>query len=126
MIEPRITESNFLLIAMHNYDNSQCVNIAEFEEDLKRFGYLKKLFGRYKDGGELKERLIINHLTVLFNLFGIVTTDLLFFKIDKQYWDTLATFLVYLERMPDQMPEFGITLSDINLDMDVVAKLKEL
>lgn len=126
MIEPRITESNFLLIAMHNYDNSQCVNIAEFEEDLKRFGYLKKLFGRYKDGGELKERLIINHLTVLFNLFGIVTTDLLFFKIDEQYWDVLSTFLVYLERMPEQLPEFGVKLSEINLDMDVVAKLKEL
>lgn len=126
MIEPRITESNFLLIAMHNYDNSQCVNIAEFEEDLKRFGYLKKLFGRYKEGGELKERLIINHLTVLFNLFGVVTVDLLFFRIDRQYWDTLATFLVYLERMPEQLPEFGVKLSDINLDMDIVAKLKDL
>lgn len=111
---------------MHNYDNPQCVNVAEFEEDLKRFGYLKKLFGRYKDSGELKERLIINHLTVLYNLFGIVTTDLLFFKIDKQYWDVLATFLVYLERMPDQLPEFGIALASVELDNDVITKLKGL
>lgn len=126
MFEPKITESNFLIIAMHNYDNPQCVNVAEFEEDLKRFGYLKKLFGRYKDSGELKERLIINHLTVLYNLFGIVTTDLLFFKIDKQYWDVLATFLVYLERMPDQLPEFGIALASVELDNDVITKLKGL
>jgi len=126
MFEPKITESNFLLIAMHNYDNPQCVNVAEFEEDLKRFGYLKKLFGRYKDSGELKERLIINHLTVLYNLFGIITTDLLFFKIDKQYWDVLSTFLVYLERMPEQIPEFGINLNSIQLDANVIVKLKEL
>lgn len=126
MFEPRITESNFLLIAMHNYDNTQCVNIAEFEEDIKRFGYLKKLFSRYKESGELKERLIINHLTVLHNLFGVVTTDLLFFKIDAQYWDVMTTFLVYLERMPEQLPEFGIDLSDVKLDAHVVTRLREL
>lgn len=126
MIEQPINENNFILIAMHHYDNSQCTSLAEFEEDLKRFAYLKKLFSRYKDNNDLKERLILNHIIVLYNLFGIVTTELLFFKIDKQYWDVLATFLVYLERMPDAVPEFGIKLSELQLDDKVIAALKDI
>lgn len=126
MTEPPITDSNFLLLAMHHYDNSQCTSVAEFEEDLKRFGYLKKLFGRYNDNADLKERLILNHITVLHNLFGVVTLELLFFKIDKQYWDVLATFLVYLELMPVEVPEFKIKLSNITLDQHVLATLRNL
>jgi hypothetical protein len=126
MIEQPISENNFILIAMHNYDNSQCTSLAEFEEDIKRFAYLKKLFSRYKENDDLKERLILNHIIVLYNLFGIVTTELLFFKIDKQYWDVLATFLVYLERMPDAVPEFGIKLSELQLDDKVIAALKDI
>lgn len=126
MIEQPINENNFILIAMHHYDNSQCTSLAEFEEDLKRFAYLKKLFSRYKENNDLKERLILNHIIVLYNLFGIVTTELLFFKIDKQYWDVLATFLVYLERMPEAVPEFGIKLSELQLDDKVIAALKDI
>lgn len=126
MIEQPINENNFILIAMHHYDNSQCTSLAEFEEDLKRFAYLKKLFSRYKDNNDLKERLILNHIIVLYNLFGIVTTELLFFKIDRQYWDVLATFLVYLERMPEAVPEFGIKLSELQLDDKVIAALKDI
>lgn len=126
MFEQPINDSTFILVAMHHYDNPQCTSIAEFEEDIKRFGYLKKLFGRYKDNGDLKERLIINHLTILYNLFGIVTTELLFFKIDKQYWDTLATFLVFLDKMPEEVPEFDIKLSDIVLDKSVVEVLRKI
>lgn len=126
MIEPRITEGTFLLVAMHHYDNTQCTTIAEFEEDLKRFSYLKKLLGRYKDNGDLKERLILNHIIVLYNLFGLVTTELLFFKIDKQHWNALATFLVYLDRMPDEVPEFGIKIDDLELDDTVTEALRKL
>lgn len=126
MIEQPITENNFLLIAMHHYDNSQCTSIAEFEEDLKRFGYLKKLFGRYRDNNDLKERLILNHIIVLHNLFGIVTIEMLFFKIDKQHWETLATFLVYLELMPKEIPEFGIKLNEMNLDHTVLNALRNI
>ena len=122
----QLTEDNFLLYAMHHYDNSQCTTLAEFEEDLKRFGYLKKLLGRYVDNGDLKERLIINHIIVLHNLFGVITPELIFFKIDKQYWNVLITFLVYLELMPDRIPEFGITLSDYVLDERVLEALRKL
>jgi len=126
MIEPRITEDTFLLVAMHHYDNTQCTSLAEFEEDLKRFAYLKKLFGRYRDTGELKERLILNHLIVLFNLFGIVTVELLFFKIDRQHWNVLVTFLAYLNRMPAEVPEFGIRIIDFDFDPVVMETLRKL
>ncbi len=126
MIETPIDDNSFLILAMHHYDNTQCVNLAEFEEDLKRFGYLKKLFNRYRDNGDLKERLIVNHLIVLYNLFGIITTDFLFYKIEKEYWNLLATFLVYLDRMPDSIPERGIRLNELQLDTTVIEKLRKI
>lgn len=126
MIEQPINESNFLLIAMHHYDNSQCTTLVEFEEDLKRFGYLKKLFGRYVDNNDLKERLILNHIIVLHNLFGVITPELLFFKIDKQYWNVLITFLTYLDLMPEKVPEFHIEQSEYKLDETVLEALRKL
>lgn len=126
MIDYPIDDKSFLLLAMHHYDNTQCVNLAEFEEDLKRFGYLKKLLHRYKENGDLKERLVLNHLIVLYNLFGVITTEFLFFKIDKPYWDALATFLVYLDRMPDTIPELGVKLTDIQLDQTVIQRLRTI
>jgi len=122
----KITEKNFLLFSMHHYDNPQCSNLDEFNEDLKRFVYLKKLFMRYKDNGDLRERLIINHIIILHNLFGIATTEMLFLKIDKEYWQTLITFLVYLGRMPEEVPDFGIKLSEETLDEKVISILRKI
>ena len=116
MIEQPINEHTFLTIAMRFYDNPQCLSVKEFEEDLRKFFYLKKLFNRYTETGELKERLIINHLVVLHNLFGVATTELLFYKIEEKHWNILATFLEYLNRMPDQIPDFNINKSDMILD----------
>ena len=121
-----LTEDNFLLHAMHHYDNSQCTSITEFEEDLKRFLYLKKLFYRYKINNDLKERLILNHIIVLFNLFGDITSKMLFMKIDKDSWESLTTFLVYLERMPENIPEYGIKLSHIQLDEFIIKSLRKI
>lgn len=126
MFEQPITDDTFLLVAMHHYDNRQCTSIAEFEEDLKRFAYLKKLFGRYKENGELKERLIVNHLIILHNVFGVITPELLFFKTDRQYWDTLSTFLVFLNIMPDEIPEFNIKLTDMMLDQNILNVLRKI
>jgi hypothetical protein len=115
-------DADFLQYAMHNYDNPQCTSIGEFEEDLKRFQYVKKLFTRYKENGDLRENLIINHLIVLYNVFGEGTTKMLFHKIDKEVWSVLTTFLVYLNRMPDVME--NIVLSDITLDETVIKRLR--
>ncbi len=111
---------------MHHYDNPQCHTLEEFEEDLKKFLYLKKLLSRYKVGGELRERLILNHIIVLYNIFGDAATRMLFYKIDKANWATLITFLVYLNRMPETLPEYSIILSDIPLDETVIATLRKI
>lgn len=96
-----LTEENFVMFAMKHYDNPGCKGIAEFEDDLKRFRYLKRLFRKYTAGKGLKERLIVNHLVVLYNLFGIeATTQMLFFKIEKKYWSQLKTFVTFLNCMP--------------------------
>jgi hypothetical protein len=126
MIEPKLSEKTFLQLSMHYYDNPQCTTIEEFEDDLKRFMYLRKLFARYANNGELKERLIINHLIVLYNVFGIIATDFLFYKIDKEYWNILVTFLVYLDKMPEVLPEFHVKLSDIEIDQNIHKILRNL
>jgi hypothetical protein len=126
MLHEKLSESNFLLYAMHHYDNPQCHSIEEFEEDLKKFLYLKKLFSRYKKDGELRERLILNHIIVLYNVFGDATTDMLFYKIDEECWSSLITFLVYLERMPETLPKYSIKLSDIALDENIISVLRKI
>lgn len=126
MISEKLNESNFLLYAMHHYDNPQCHSLAEFEEDMKRFLYLKKLLSRYKNNGELRERLILNHIIVLYNIFGDDTTRMLFYKIEQSNWDALITFLVYLNRMPEILPEFAVVLSDVILDETIITALRKI
>jgi len=121
-----LTEDNFLQYAMHHYDNSQCYSLEEFNDDLKRFLYLKKLFSRYKHECDLKENLILNHLIVIYNIFGDSSTNMLFFKIEEEYWDTLVTFLVFLNRMPEDIPQYGIKLSEIKLDDHIIQTLRKI
>lgn len=126
-----LTEDNFIIFAMKHYDNPACKGIAEFEDDLKRFKYLKRLFRKYTAGKGLKERLIVNHIVVLYNLFGIeATTNMLFFKIEKKYWTQLKTFLVFLNTMP---VGFAIKLQDnvtqgyeIPIDDEVLEALRKI
>jgi hypothetical protein len=96
-----LTEDNFVLYAMKNYDNPSCKGLSEFKDDLKRFSYLKRLFRKYRAGSGLKERLIINHIVIITNLFGVkASSDMLFFKIDEKHWPQLKSFLIYLNMMP--------------------------
>lgn len=122
----KLTNDNFVIFAMHHYDNPQCHTTQEFEEDMKRFLYLKKLFSRYRASGELRERLILNHIIVLYNLFGENTTEMLFFKIDEQDWATLTTFLIFLERMPERVDAYGIVTANIALDEAVIKALRKI
>jgi len=96
-----LTEENFVVYAMKHYDNPSCKGIEEFQDDLKKFRYLKRLFKKYKPGSGLKERLILNHIIVIYNLFGVeASTNMLFLKIDKKHWSQLKSFLLYLNVMP--------------------------
>ena len=122
-----LTEDNFIMYAVKNYDNPGCRGMEEFHDDLKRFKYVKRLLNRYKDENESVERLILNHLVVLYNLFGDATTDMLFFKLEKSYWPELKTYLVYLHRMPlETVVTKGIKETDIPLNQDLIKKLREL
>lgn len=95
----RLSESTFLVYAANHYDNIQCHDVSEFEEDLKRFQYLRKLLGRYHTLGDLKERLILNHLTVIYNCFGKAATNMLFLKLEG-FHHYLKPFVEYLNFMP--------------------------
>jgi len=126
----KIDESNFILFAAKYYDNPQCMDESEFFDDLKRFKYLKRLFNKYKEGGELKERLVLNHLIVLYNLFEEGATRMLFFKL-RNYLDILKPFLALLDRLPEEV--HGITImgdviytNEIEEDLHVVDLLRSI
>jgi hypothetical protein len=98
----KITPANWMMFAMNNYDNPQADGEEEFQDDLKRFKYLKRLLKKYHEGGELKERLILNHIIVLTNVFGVeASSTLLLFKIEQEYWSELKTFMIYLNMIRD-------------------------
>ena len=96
-----LNEDTYLLFAIKNYENPHYVTQDDFYCDLKRFKWIKRLLRRYKKKGELKTHLLINHFIVLYNVFGDAATPLLFYKIDREFWSTLKTFIVYLDRLPD-------------------------
>lgn len=110
-----LNEKNYLMFAIKHYDNPQSVTVDDFMEDMKKFKYLKRLLKRYLKTGVLRVNLILNHLIILFNVFGDGTIPLLMYKMGDEYFPIIKTFLVYLDRLPD-MP--GIFTS-INIDNDV-------
>lgn len=116
-----LNNKNFLLFAAKNYQNSQCMTQEEFEEDLQRFKYLKRLFNRYEVNNELSERLILNHLIVLYNVFGIKAANhMMFYKIEEKNWSVLKTFLVYLNYLPEEQ------YVEVPLDPIVVEALRKI
>lgn len=123
----KLTESTFLLYAMKYYDNPQCTEIAEFEEDMKRFQYLRKLFGRYRAESDLKERLILNHLIVIYNVFGLNATNMLFMRL-HEYHEYLKPFVVYLNYIPQIITydDVVINTDSINSDLGIIERLKEI
>lgn len=97
-----MTSNNYIMYAMKNYDNPQCVDIDEFYSDINRIKYLKRLLKRYKTTGELKDRLVLNHVIVLSNVFGVVPcARLLFFRMEEEYHEIVKTIMVFLNIMPE-------------------------
>ena len=124
-----LNEENFIMFAMKCYVSPNCL-MSEFEGDIKRIKYLKRLFRRYKVTKVLKERLILNHIILLNNVFGPdVTPRILFYKIDEKDYDTLKTFLLYLGLMPDLVIGINgknIHTADIPVDMNVANILRTI
>ena len=119
-----LTNANYMLFAMKHYDNPQSVTYDDFQEDMMRFKYLKRLFGRYVKSGVLRNHLILNHLIVLFNVFGEAAIPLLIFKIEMEYWSIMKSYLLYLNRLD---PEGGNgILDEIVIDAEVTSQLSKL
>ena len=124
-----LTSENILLYAVKAYDRPNML-MSEFKEDMKRFNYLKRLLKRYRKDGEMRERLVINHLVVLYNVFGIeVATRLLFYKMSKEDYGALKTYLLFLNYMPSIVRGIkgqDIISSDISVDMQIAEVLRQI
>ena len=124
-----MTNENIMLYLAKAYDKPNCI-MSEFKDDMKRFNYLKRLFRRYRKMGELREQLVLNHLVVLYNVFGPeVTTRALFFKMAKEDYSVLKTYLLFLNYMPERIKSIkghDIFSSDISVDMSIADTLRKI
>ena len=115
-----LNEDNFLLYAIKYYENPQAVTKEDFDRDLNHLKYIKRLLKRYKNTGQLKTHLLLNHFIILYNIFGEATTPMLFFKIESDLWSAMKSFIIFLGRFPEY-PKSHI--HDIQVDMNCLAEL---
>ena len=115
-----LNDDTYILFAIKHYENPHCVTRDDFDEDIKRFKYLKRLLKRYVRRGPLRIHLVINHLIILYNVFGEAATPLLFYKLEREYWSILKTILIYLNKYPVGM------LPDLETDPDLEEELRRI
>ena len=121
-----LTNENYLMFALLHYDNPHCIDIKEYFEDVRKLKYIKRLFNRYKEDGVMKERLILNHLILFYNVFSNeAATRLLFFRVGKEHHSLLKTFLIFLNKMPEQIND-TLYSSDISLDKEIIEILRKI
>ena len=120
MIFNELTEDNFLLFAIKNYENPQAVTKEDFDRDLNHFKYIKRLLKRYKRDGDLKTHLLLNHFIILYNIFGEAATPMLFYKIEEDLWSTMKTFVMFLGKLPEY-PRSKI--HDVKVDLNCLSEL---
>ena len=129
MVFDDLNNDNVTIYAVKAYDRPNCI-MSEFKDDMKRFNYLKRLFKRYRKFDELRERLVLNHLVVLYNVFGPeAATRLLFYKMSKDDYSALKTYLVFLSVMPERVKGIkghDIISSDISVDIKIADILREI
>ena len=117
----KLTSKNFKLYAAQHYNNPECLDVEEFNQDVNRFKYIKRLLKRYELTGDLQERLILNHLIVLFNVFGINAGNrMIWYKVNEEHWHYIKPFLVYLHFLPENEK------IDVGMDPYIVEVLREL
>lgn len=116
-----LDENNFILFASRNYNNPQCTSIEEFYDDIQRFKYIKKLLNRYEKTKDLNERLIINHIVILYNIFGIQSANrMMFYKLEPEYWPMIKPFLIYLNLLKET------EYVEVAMDTYIIDTLREL
>jgi hypothetical protein len=123
MLFNELNEENFLLFAIKNYNNPQGLTEEDFNKDLNHFRYIKRHLGKYTASGELKIHLLLKHFIILYNIFGDATTPMLFFKVPKELWSPMKTFIVFLNRLPDYPRCY---IHEVVIDNYCMEKLQEL
>ena len=123
MIFNELNEDNFLLFAIKYHQNPQAVTKKDFEKDLNHFKYIKRLLKRYRNTGELKTHLLVNHFIILYNIFGEAATPMLFFKIDQELWPAMKSFIIFLNKFPEYPKTF---IHDIKVDLDCMKSLYQI
>jgi len=123
MLFNELNEDNFLLFAIKHYENPQAVTKEDFDKDLNHFKYIKRLLKRYKNTGQLKIHLILNHFIILYNIFGEATTPMLFFKIEKELWSSMKSFIIFLNRFPEYPKCY---IHDIQVDLYCLKELNKI
>lgn len=118
-----LNENNYILFAIKYYENPQSVTMEDFESDLKRIRYIKRLLKRYKNTGELKTHLVLNHLIILFNVFNDAAVPLLFYNLESELWPCIKSFLIFLNRLPEY-PKTQI--HDIVEDSECLSQLQQI
>lgn len=122
-----LTQDTFLLYAAQHYNNPSCISLREFDSDLKRFKYIKRLLKKYKKTGNVSERLVLNHLILLHNVFAEALIPMMFLKFEPEYWSEVKTFLVFLNYLPEY---YQITKTvnevDVPLDGKIINQLRKI
>ena len=119
-----LNKDNFLLFAITHYSNPTTSTQEEFEEDLKRFKYVKRWLKKYHESGTINSHLLLNHIIVIFNCWNDASLPMLFYKLDKEYWSYIKSFLVFLDRVPAYPVHSG--LDDIPEDLNILKELQGL
>jgi hypothetical protein len=123
MLFNELNEDNFLLFAIKNYENPQAVTKEDFDKDLNHFKYIKRLLKRYKSTGQLKSHLLLNHFIILYNIFGEAATPMLFYKIEKDLWSSMKTFIIFLGKLPEYPKCY---IHDIKIDDNCLLELNKI
>ena len=123
MIFNELNEDNFLIFAIKYHQNPQAVTKKDFEKDLNHFKYIKRLLKRYKNTGELKTHLLVNHFIIIYNIFGEAATPMLFFKIDSELWPAMKSFIIFLNKLPEYPKTY---IHDIKVDLFCIKSLYKI
>jgi hypothetical protein len=123
MIFDELNEDNYLLFAIRNYDNPQAATKEDFYEDLRRFKYIKRLLKKYHKGSEVKLNLLLNHIIIVYNVFGDAAPLLLFYKMEREYWSDIKTIMIFLNRYPEMDTD---SLRRIEINKPFLEELEKL
>tara|TARA_Y100000004_G_scaffold103571_1_gene116219 strand:+ start:1511 stop:1915 length:405 start_codon:yes stop_codon:yes gene_type:complete len=123
MFFDELNEDNFLLFAIKNYENPQAVTREDFEKDLNHFKYVKRLLKKYRNTGQLKVHLILNHFIILYNVFGEATTPMLFHKIEMDLWPAMKSFIIFLGKFPEYPKCY---IHDVQVDINCLSQLYQI